>query len=94
MNYRLKKNIDVSVQGELRKCCLFFSLEANGLLKVFKYQVDVAAKSVLVYLSDPVSLPDGELPFSVISVKGIYGVFTVDNRAAILEASSSILESY
>lgn len=93
MNYRLKRSIDILVQSELKKYQLQFSVGANNLLEVSEYQVDTTSNAVLVYLLDPKVLPKKELPFTVIDVKGTYGVFTFENKAAILEASSSILES-
>ena len=92
MNYRLIRSIDILVQRELKKCQLQFDINENKLLKVAKYQVDTESNAVLIYLLEPKSVPGGKSPFVVIDVEGIYGVFAFENKAVILEASSSILE--
>lgn len=92
MSYKLERSIDILLQEELGRHCLNFTVEFGGSIKVFESKIDSDAEAALIYLTEPALIPEGALPFLIVNVKGIFGVFTVDNTAAIIEASSTILE--
>lgn len=89
---KLKREIDCNIQKELMANGLYFPLLPNNNIHVAESRMDSRANMAMLYLLPKKDLPEGKLPFMIISAKYVYSVFYYKKKAAILEVNTSALE--
>jgi hypothetical protein len=87
----LKPEIDKKIQMELISNQIVFPLDERGHIAIHEFRIDRQANAGLLYILPKESLPKGKLPFVVILVQYVYGVFCLDDRLAMIEISSMAL---
>lgn len=89
---RLKPDIDKFIQKQLIGLNIRFNLDEAGFLSASEFRVDKSASMCMLYLESAASIPDGELPFKVISAPFVSGVFHYDSKALIIELGTQALD--
>jgi hypothetical protein len=80
------------IQIELFFNGITFPLDAKGRIAIHEYRMDTKACAGMLYILPESELPKGELPFLVAPANYVYGVFSFDGQAAIIEVSSMALD--
>lgn len=89
---KLKLEIEAQIINSLHAKSISVDLDSDGCLMVSECYFDPDAKAGMLYLTPKRQLPTGHLPFAVVSADHIYGVFTFNNKAVIIEFGSNAME--
>jgi hypothetical protein len=92
MSMELKSRIDKEIQINLLSNGITFPVDANGKISIYEYRMDTTANAGMLYVIPKSELPKGALPFLIFPVDYVYGVFSFDGQAAIIEVSSMALD--
>ncbi|MFN8576293.1 MAG: hypothetical protein U0354_05505 [Candidatus Sericytochromatia bacterium] len=89
---KLKSEIDLEIQKELKENNLNFLVDEFNNLKIYEYRMDKNAGIGMLYLVPYFDLPKGKQPYIVISVQWVYCVFYYENKASIIEIGTNAID--
>ena len=88
----LEPNIDKDIQTELLSNRITFPIDSQGKIAIHEFRIDTKAKAGMLYILPASQLPRGELPFLVAPADYVYGIFSFEGKAAIIEVSIMALD--